>query len=66
MQKVDWEKLAKNLGSKNLELEAKLEDLKNKKKRSEQFYCEKYDKAYKKCDKQCIGCNVLDDFYSKR
>ena len=35
MQKVDWEKLAKNLGSKNLELEANIEELKNEKKRSE-------------------------------
>lgn len=35
MQKVDWEKLAKNLGAKNLELEANIEELKNEKKRSE-------------------------------
>ena len=35
MQKVDWEKLAKNLGAKNLELEASIEELKNEKKRSE-------------------------------
>lgn len=32
---VDWEKLAKELGNRNLELEAILEDLKDEKKRSE-------------------------------
>lgn len=35
MQKVNWEKLAKELGNRNLELEARLEDLKDEKKRSE-------------------------------
>jgi hypothetical protein len=35
MEKVNWEKLAKNLGSKNLELEANIEELKNEKKRRE-------------------------------
>ena len=35
MQKVNLEKLAKELGNRNLELEARLEDLKDEKKRSE-------------------------------
>lgn len=64
MKKVNWEKLAKELGNRNLELEARLEDLKSDKKRSEQLFCSKCGTAFKydwhveydNCPK--CGCDV--------
>lgn len=43
-----------------------LDFLESDKKRSEQFYCEKYYNAYKICSKQCKGCEIINKQYAKQ